>query len=315
MKLKLHLVHSRYICLVLLAIMLTYSLAIQEGMCQPQLGPEQGPWNRDLYILESTNGLTFGNVRRFVERAGVPTVVRDEQDRLIAAFQWFPFDDLNCFDQVAVSFSHDNGRAWSRPRKVFVDGLPEGFMRPFDPTLVVLDDDRFRLYFSSHDRDNHIPATYSAISNDGVHYKFEPGIRFAIRGEVVIDCAVGKLGDTWHYFAPVQGDRGIGYHAISQDGLQYARAQDVEISGAGNWLGCVLPTNKGIRFYGTGRGIWSARSNNGVTWELEHGSRAPGADPAVATTSNGKLIMIVTGPPRPDAGPPPFPRAPRRPRP
>ena len=140
MKLKLHLAHSQYICLVLLAIMLTYPLAIQKGRSQPQQALEQGPWNRDLYILESTNGLSFGNVRRFVEHAGVPTAVRDEQDRLIAAFQWFPFDNQDCFDRVAVSFSHDNGKNWSRPQAISVDGLPEGFMRPFDPTLVMLDD-------------------------------------------------------------------------------------------------------------------------------------------------------------------------------
>ncbi|MBI4533646.1 MAG: exo-alpha-sialidase [Candidatus Melainabacteria bacterium] len=306
MQSKLPFIRSHHTCLVLMVVVFTYVLQLQSVRSQPPPRPEHGPWNNDLYILESTNGFNFSNAHKLFERAGVATLVQDSQNRLIAAFQWFPFDDSDSFDRVAVSFSYDSGKSWSHPQTINIEGLPEGFMRPFDPTLVVLDDGRLRLYFSSHNYDNRIPATYSAVSADGIHYTFEPGIRFAAPGEMVIDCAVGRLGDTWHYYAPVQGTRGVGYHAISQDGLHFRRLANVELQGAENWLGCVLPTNNGLRFYGTGHGVWSAWSPDGTRWHKEHGSRTPGADPAVAATMNGKLIMIVTGPPRHHASPSPF---------
>ena len=47
----------------------------------------------------------FERVGTFVERAGVPCVIRDAKQRLGADFQWFPFDREEAFDKVAVVFS------------------------------------------------------------------------------------------------------------------------------------------------------------------------------------------------------------------
>jgi len=84
------------------------------------------------------------------ERAGVPTLARLGDGRLIAAYQHFPQDDQRNFDRVAVRFSSDEGRTWTAPAPIEVNGMEPGLSRQFDPTLVPLPDGRIRIYFTSN---------------------------------------------------------------------------------------------------------------------------------------------------------------------
>jgi len=80
---------------------------------------------------------------------------------------------------------------------------------PFDPTLALLPDGRIPMYFTSHAAqtgEEDLPAIYSAISGDGVHYEFEPGKRFALEKRPVIDCAVACIGEYFISF-PLITDR------------------------------------------------------------------------------------------------------------
>lgn len=264
----------------------------------PVIGQDRrkpGPWDQDLYIFESSDGLRFRKLDLFVKGGGVASIINDSKGRLIAAFQWFPSESKEAFDHVAVKISTDNGMTWSNPKSIKINELPFRLIRPCDPTLVLLEKGLIRLYFTSDPRDGHGPGTYSAISSDGVNYRFEHGERFRIPGRMILDCAVTRLGEKWHYYAPVQNNPGVSYHAISDDGLRFKRLNDVTIPGNKQWLGCVLPIKNGIRFYG---GSWSAISKDGSNWKLEHGRRLEGADPGVVHTSEGKYIAIATGPPR-----------------
>ena len=122
----------------------------------------------------------------------MPTVARLQDGRLITAFQHFPEDDNRNFDRVAVAFSRDEGQNWTKPEAISVENLEQGLARPFDPTLVPMPDGRVRLYFTSNrspDFRRSTPAIYSAVSDDGMHYTFEPGIRFEVEGRFVIDGA------------------------------------------------------------------------------------------------------------------------------
>ncbi len=269
---------------------------------QPSTLPIDGPWNRDLYILESSDGLKFEKFKVFAERGGVPSLIQDAQGKLIAAFQWFPIEKRDSFDRVAVCFSSDHGKTWSDPESIVVNGLPEDYMRPFDPTLTLLEDGQIRLFFTSHHKQARTPAIYSAISLDGIHYTFEEGMRFGVDGEKVVDCAVTRLGKSWHLYVPIEQKDGYGYHAVSEDGLNFKRLEDVHIDGRHRWLGCALATTNGFRFYGSGeKGIWSAISTDGSSWKLAGDGLGQGADPGVAPTINGRHLMIVTGEPRKDS--------------
>lgn len=280
-----------------------------------------GPWDNDLLVY-SIDGTGAQKELAVIQGAGVSTVARMKDGRLIAAFQHFPQEDSANFDRIAVQFSGDEGRTWSRPEPIAVDGMDAGLVRPFDPTLVVLPDGRIRLYFTSNrtlDIRRGAPAIYSGISNDGITYKFEPGVRFSLEGFIVIDCAVALHDGIFHLIVPDNGradefadDRqhrrpgmGKGYHAVSRDGLKFDRVDDVVLPVPGSWLGNMLSDQGYLLFFGTGGGPWPVRSVDGSSWEADASSassaRLRGAyvDPGAVKLLNGGWLVIVTGPPRP----------------
>jgi hypothetical protein len=294
-----------------------------------------GPWHNDVMVYAvGSNGLP--KQLTVFERAGVPTVARMNDGRLIAAHQHFPENDEPNFDKVAVHFSSDEGRTWTPPQIIQMDGLPEGMRFPFDPTLVPLPDGRIRLYFTSvrgRRVDEQPPAIYSGISTNGVHYLFEPGVRFGIEGRLVIDCAVVLHKGVFHLYGPNNGTArrrgpepereredgpriGEAYYATSPDGLNFTRRDDVKIDGRRRWLGSAQSDGKKITFYGTGEqpgGVWMAASEDGAKWQLgEQQARLPGADPGAVTLRDGTLLIVATGKPRPGTPssqrrPPPWP--------
>jgi hypothetical protein len=277
-----------------------------------------GPWDQDVHVFRVS---AEGKAERMAtfERAGVPTMTRLADGRLLAAHQHFPADFGPDFDKVAVHFSEDNGRTWTAPKVLQLTGLPEGMRFPFDPTLVALPDGRVRLYFTStkgRRLDQSPPGIYSAISKDGVHYEVEPGMRFGVEGRIVIDCAVVLHNGVFHLYAPdngIAGPRhegapgrpeppgreGVGYHATSADGLEFKRAEDVQIEGRRRWLGNAQSDGKAITFYGTGMGVWTATSEDGAAWKLSQTLEVRGADPGAATAGDGTLVVVATSPPRP----------------
>jgi hypothetical protein len=294
--------------------------------------PRGGPWNHDVLVYRVAANGTVERLATF-ERAGVPTVARLADARLLAAHQHFPADNPADFDTVAVRFSADEGKTWTAPKVIRVDGLPRGMRFPFDPTLVPLPDGRVRLYFTGNYRrafENSTPAIHSAISTNGVDYTYEPGVRFAVPDRGVIDCAVALHRGVFHLYAPVQGERpqrgerpdpsnrppeGRGYHATSTNGLDFTRVADVQIEGRRRWLGNAQSDGAVITFFGTedsapGRpgqprgGVWSATSADGATWEQVRSLPIPGADPGTVKLRDGSWLLLVTGPPVRDELPP-----------
>lgn len=290
-------------------------VADRGGINQPQQ-PQNGPWNNDVLIYRATADHKTEKLGTF-ERAGVPTIARLSDGRLLAAFQHFPADDQRHFDRVAVSFSSDEGKTWTRPEPIVVDGMEEGLARPFDPTLVPLPDGRIRIYFTSNrSRDFSLstPQIYSAISNDGIHYTFEPGVRFGIKDRIVIDCAVVLHQGVFHLYSPDNGtahefqsnqDRhepprvGTAYHATSKDGLNFTRVDDVTLDDRDlRWLGNAQSDGKTITFFATGRGVFTATSIDGSSWTPSTHFSIAGADPGAVAAKDGGWIILVTGPPR-----------------
>lgn len=307
---------------------------------QPPLSREgmPGPWNNDVLAYRVSPDGEVAQTATF-ERAGVATIARMKDGRLIAAHQHFPEKDEANFDKVAVRFSSDEGKAWTEPQVIRLRGLPEGMRFPFDPTLVPLPDGRVRLYFTSlrgQRFEEDVPTIYSAISYNGVDYKFEPGRRFGIKGRIVIDCAVVLHRGVFHLYAPDNGTQrrlhesrrgdsadgdlrlGVGYHAVSKDGLNFTRAEDVQIESYLHWLGGAYSDGKVIMFIGTcdvGRsknpgvrprraGVWMARSKDSRTWEILQAPDVLVADPGIVAARDGGWVVVGTGPQRRGARPP-----------
>ena len=257
----------------------------------------QGPWNNGLWIAVSANGKTWATPQPFLGPAGVPSLARADTGRLIAAFQWFPFDRPEAFDKVAVAFSGDHGATWSAPQPIQVKDMPPGYMRPFDPTVVITETGLYRLYFTSNTGSGSNNAFYSAVSTDGVSYVWEPGARFA-PGRSTVDCAVAHWNGQWHLVSPIGGPDEGSYHAVSIDGLAFVRLADIPSSGGFNWTGNLVVDGGVMRFFGGGAGgIWFSDTTDGVAWSPPAAVGIQGGDPGVVQTSTGTWIIVYVGPP------------------
>jgi hypothetical protein len=296
------------------------------GPPQQNRNQQNGPWTRYVVVYRADSRGQVSEMHTF-ERAGVPTVARLKVSRIAAAFQHFPKDDQRNFDRVAISFSSDEGKTWTKPTPIAVEDMEQGLARPFDPTLVPLPDGRVRMYFTSNRSprfEESTPAIYSAISDDGIHYTFEPGVRFAIEGRVVIDCAVCLHNGTFHMIVPDNGTpedmrrereslqpprgSGAGYHAVSKDGLTFERVADLKTHGNAKWLGNLTSDGAQMTFIGTGHaapqtqapgsrrpsGGWMGTSTDGTTWNPVQNIHVPGAVPGAVQDGQGLWIIITT---------------------
>src|SRR4051812_23876535 len=88
------------------------SRTFPQGPAEQAREGRPGPWDRDVIVYHVARSGEVEPVARF-ERAGVPTITRLADGRLIAAHQHFPADLGQDFDKVAVRFSSNEGRAWS----------------------------------------------------------------------------------------------------------------------------------------------------------------------------------------------------------
>ena len=242
-------------------------------------------------------------------RSGVSTITQLDSGRILAAFQWFPEDQPESFDKIAVVYSDDGGTGWTPPQTVNFINLPENITRQFDPTLVTLADGRVRLYFTGNPDSsqmlNEDTGIYSVVSTDGINYVYEEGQRFGVDDAPAIDCAVVRTDDGFHLYSPIQGATGSAYHAYSTDGLIFERQDDLVSELGQNWLGCAVYLDGNVRFYGTlvkDKGlfgsIWFADAPDGANFGTPQAFESDamiGSDPGVVHLTDGSILITSTG--------------------
>lgn len=260
------------------------------------------PWLNPLLIATSTDGTTFGPAQIFQDSSGVPSVIRLNSGTLIAAFQWFPAPLSGPgWDSVAIKMSTNNGGSWSSPISANFTGIPGGYQRPFDPTLVETDSGQIRMFFSCRPAGfglDSLVDTYSAISNDGINYIFENNARFDDLNDPVIDPACTKFNGTWHYTAPIGAPQDGAYHATSSDGLTFIQQADISSDMTHNWTGNLMVDSNEMKFYGCGSTIWWNATTDGTTWNgYTNTNIVAGGDPSVVKLLDGTYIMIYVGAP------------------
>ena len=261
------------------------------------------PWERPLKICYGTDGITFGPAQIFQDSSGVPSAIKLPNGDLVCAFQWFrvPQGSLT-WDRVAVKFSYDDGATWTTPVPIEIPDLPVNYQRPFDPTLAVTDSGMIRIFFSSSDGMSQFldstVNTYSAISQDGIHYSFEPIARFDHPTNRVIDPAALHFHGMWHYTCPIGAPQEGAYHAISQDGLNFSQVPDIPSDMQHNWTGNLVEVDTGeMRFYGSGQSIWYKSTPNGGQWSAYVNTNVQGGDPTVIKIADSSYAMIFVGEP------------------
>ncbi|NUO02377.1 MAG: T9SS type A sorting domain-containing protein [Saprospiraceae bacterium] len=285
--------YSKTHCLLIL-VLICYTAAFITAQSNP-------PWRRPLMTATSTDGITFDAPVIFQDSSGVPSVIKWKGDTLVCVFQWFrlPVGSAS-WDRVAVKYSYDNGLTWTTPQPIQIAGFPPNYQRPFDPTLAVLSADSMRLYFSSSvglppmGLDASI-NTYSAVTTDGLHYAFEPEPRVDVADNKVIDPAVIRFNQSWHYIAPIGAPQQGAYHFVSPDGIHFSQVANIPSDNAHNWTGNYMLNNNELRFYGSGPMIWYNSTGNGGVWNGFVATNLNGGDPSVVQVAPNHYVIVFVG--------------------
>lgn len=262
------------------------------------------PWENPLRIAWSSDGLNFTNDAIFQDSSGVPCALKWKGDTLACVFQWFRQPrNSPTWDRVAVKFSYDAGKTWTTPVPIKIEGLPQNYQRPFDPTLVATNKDSLRIFFSSS---NGLPSngldstinTYSALGTDGINYRFEPNPRFDHPTKQVIDPAVAFFKGTWHYAAPAGAPQDGAYHGVSSNGVNFTSKNNYPSDNAHNWTGNFAVENGDeLRFYGSGASVWFNTSQDGYTWANYQNTNLKGGDPSIVKLAPNNYMAIYVGQP------------------
>lgn len=269
---------------------------------------DTGPWNGDIYLSSSNNGLDFTGDKFFMSHSGVPNLITTRDGDLIATFQYFSFVNEGLFDKIVYTISADGGQTWSKIKKVEFSGLTSSTQKmeanpnPVDPTLVQLEDGTFRLYFTYQTPGDAFPNLYSAKADtiDGTFVSEGQQLEVS---QMVLDPAVVYFDGVWHHYtafheagedlsaAPVSGTK-KNVHSTSSTGIDFIQQDDVYADMT--FLGDVINIGGKLRFYGTDNGVKSAISPDGVSWTMESGTRVDGADPGVAILESGTFVILYS---------------------
>lgn len=258
-----------------------------------------GPWDGSISAVTSTDGLNFSATATTIStEAGVPNLVKLSDGTIVLTYQFFSLTNEDEFDVIAYQTSDDDGNTWSDRGLIAFDDLPgaiDANKQPMDPTLVQLEDGRLRLYFTYHEQGKAHPALYSATTEDDQitsTFIVEPTPALESTEANLLDPAVVYFDGQWHHYTwnDASDDN---YHSVSDDGLHFTLEDDIPLPM--DFLGQVVTTDEGLRFYGTGKGhVVSASSTDGYTWTMDTGDRVQGADPGVVQLDNGNYLMIYT---------------------
>ncbi|OGD61551.1 hypothetical protein A3A71_00005 [Candidatus Berkelbacteria bacterium RIFCSPLOWO2_01_FULL_50_28] len=180
----------------------------------------QGPYGDKISFATSTNLLNWADSGQILaEHASVPEAIYNEKTGTISVY----FVDVSVDgkpEQLGLIKSSDNGKTWSGKQIITIEGIGDKVAVDPDPYLLV--DGRIRLFFFDIN-DTRTPGNsgkiYSALSDDGVNFVLEQGIRLE-RQEGLFDPDVIHVDDTWYMYI---GD-GTGQTTIvatSTDGLTF----------------------------------------------------------------------------------------------
>ena len=236
-----------------------------------------GPWNHRVMSATSSDGLTWVKDNRIIsDQASVPDAILENEDNIRVYYvDWYNGH------VISVALSHD-GVNWIY-KKITIQGEVAGSqtgISPVDPDIVLLQDGRYRLFYM------YAGGIYSAISNYGINFVKEDGVRYQQEG-MVYDPDVVKMGDVWRMFVSLD-IRNLS--TVSSDGLSFSRENELPFDGS---VSCTIPVENGYRMYYIKQGgIYSSFSSDGRNWVFEGLRLDNAADPTVIRLSDGIYKMF-----------------------
>lgn len=264
----------------------------QAAATDDPIGDKNGPFYHDVYTATSTDGLKFSpSGNKVAEHASVPDAIKLPSGQLAV----YAVDGAQRSKSgVLIAVSDDGGQSWQTGSMQL---SREHFGGVADPQVVMADDGRLRLFYivfaapaAPGQPPKGINKVQSAVSNDGINFTEEQGVRFEY--DSITDPDVIKIGSTWFMYS-AQGPKQI--YATSPDGLSFS------YQGVARERGSVSKTvaaggGKYRQFYCV-NGISSSTTNDGINWSDEGVSLpAPAGkmicDPSPVQLNESNWLMI-----------------------
>ena len=235
-----------------------------------------GPFYHQVYKDVSSDGLNFtGKGTMIIDKASVPDVVKGSDGKLYI----YAVDGAGRSNSgVMVAISSDDGATWKQGSVQIKSEYKE--MSAADPQAILQDDGSIRLFYLTAtglpDKKNGVPVNISqgtfmiksALSEDGINFIEEKGIRYQSVGEQITDPDVIKINGKWYMYL-AKGSELIA--TVSTDGITFEFLQSVRKDGS---VSKTVPIdNNQFRQYFCRNGISSATSNNGLNWTDDPGIR------------------------------------------
>jgi hypothetical protein len=249
---------------------------------------KEGPYNDSISYATSTDLLKWTDQQTVLaEHASVPDVI--VKDDVIYVY----FVDVSVDgkpEQISLIKSSDKGKTWTQKQNITIEGV--GDRVAVDPDPMLLSDGKIRLYYfdiatTKNDLSLEKNTMYSAISDDGISFTQEDGIRLNYTG--IFDPDVLKIGDNWTMYVGTDDQKVL--YATSTDGLNF-------VYGGVAYSGGAIPNvyYAGEKYYMYVGGIDILTSNNGKTFtKTSSGFESVNkttADPGVVKISDNNYLMI-----------------------
>jgi hypothetical protein len=222
------------------------------------------------------------------------------------------FDDMHRAGSEGLSMaSSKDGTRWTAKQPVWVVEKRHGGAA-VDPSVVQLSDGRLRMYFFGSEVIHGDPAAapgdhviYSALSEDGLIFTVEPGVRFQASG--ITDPDVLRVGEEW-WMVLSRGQET--WLARSKNGLDFIEESRLRLAGGGVPGAVELPDGH-VRIFISGRGaIFSVvvHADLSVPQQIEprvligpgHGMLV--ADPSCVRRGDNSYYLIFKRKPFPQQG-------------
>jgi hypothetical protein len=253
---------------------------------------KEGPYRDKISFATSSDLLNWKDSGRILaEHASVPDVVY--KDGVLYVY----FVDVTTegyAERLGLITSSDNGKTWSEKQFVQIKGI--GQKAAVDPAPILLDNGKIRLFYFDiaearrpENKGRLIRnKIYSAISDDGLNFVEEDGIRFEYEG--VYDPSVIKVSDNlWRMFVGNQDGQKV-FSAVSDDGMKFNYEGVAYTGGA-------IPNvifDDGSYYLFTG-GVDISTSKDGITFKSTGKRFDSGkltADPGVVKIGEKNYFMI-----------------------